>query len=98
MLFVHPKSAGHGIDGFQYACNNIVFFGHNWSLGQRLQVIERVGPMRQFQAGFERPVYIHRIIARDTVDELVQERHETKREVQDILLDACKRGGSHVAA
>jgi SNF2 family DNA or RNA helicase len=91
MLFAHPKSAGHGIDGFQYACNNIVFFGHNWSLGQYQQIIERVGPMRQLQAGFERPVFIHHIIARDTVDELVMERRESKRAVQDILLDACKR-------
>ena len=93
MLFLHPKSAGHGIDGFQYACNNIVFFGHNWSLGQYQQVIERLGPMRQFQAGFERGVFIHHIIARDTVDEMVMERRETKRETQDVLLDACKRKG-----
>lgn len=91
LLFLHPKSGGHGIDGLQYACNNIVFFGFNWSLGQRMQVIERIGPVRQMQAGFERLVTIHNIVARDTVDELVLERHETKREVQDLLLDACKR-------
>ena len=93
LLFVHPKSAGHGIDGFQRHCCNIVFFGFNWSLGQRMQVIERIGPTRQMQAGFERLVTIHNIVARDTVDELVLERHETKREVQDLLLDACKRKG-----
>lgn len=91
MLFLHPKSGGHGIDGFQYACNNIVFFGHNWSLGQYQQVIERIGPVRQMQAGLERPVFVHHIIARDTVDEMVMERRETKRGVQDILLAACKR-------
>lgn len=91
MLFLHPKSGGHGIDGFQYACHHIVFFGHNWALGQRQQVIERIGPVRQMQAGIERLVFIHNIIARNTVDELVLERHETKRETQDILLDACKR-------
>ena len=91
ILFLHPKSGGHGIDGFQYACNNIVFFGHNWSLGQYQQVIERIGPVRQMQAGFERPVWVHHIIARDTVDEMVMERRETKRETQDILLAACKR-------
>ncbi len=91
LLFVHPKSAGHGIDGFQRHCCNIVFFGFNWSLGQRMQVIERIGPVRQMQAGFERLVTIHNIVARDTVDELVLERHESKREVQDLLLAACKR-------
>jgi SNF2 family DNA or RNA helicase len=43
------------------------------------------------QAGYDRPVFIYRIIARDTVDELVLERLETKREVQDILMSAMKR-------
>jgi SNF2 family DNA or RNA helicase len=91
LLFLHPKSGGHGIDGFQYACNNIVFFGHNWSLGQYQQVIERIGPVRQMQAELNRPVFIHHIIARDTVDELVMERRETKKATQDLLLEACKR-------
>jgi SNF2 family DNA or RNA helicase len=36
-------------------------------------------------------VFIHRILAKGTVDELVLERLETKREVQDILMDAMKR-------
>jgi SNF2 family DNA or RNA helicase len=40
------------------------------------------------QAGYKRPVFVHNIIARGTVDEDVIERVESKREVQDILLDA----------
>ena len=67
-----------------------MFFGHWWNLEERLQTIERIGPTRQMQAGHDRPVFIHNIIARDTVDELVIERVETKREVQDILLQAMK--------
>jgi SNF2 family DNA or RNA helicase len=43
------------------------------------------------QAGHDRAVFVHNIIARDTVDELVIERVQSKREVQDILLDAMKR-------
>lgn len=91
LLFVHPKSAGHGIDGFQHACCDIVFFGLNWNLGQYLQVVERIGPTRQMQSGYDRVVTIHNIIARDTMDEDVLERRDSKREVQDILLDACNR-------
>ena len=67
MMFLHPKSGGHRVDGLQYACRHIVFFGHNWSLGQYQQVIERIGPVRQMQAGFDRLVFIHHIIARGTV-------------------------------
>ncbi len=91
MLFIHPKSAGHGIDGWQNHCHNIVFFGHNWSLGQYQQVIERVGPVRQMQANTWKITTIHHIIARGTVDEDVMERRQSKRAVQDILLEACKR-------
>ena len=54
------------------------------------QFIERVGPMRQLQAGKDRPVFIHHIVARGTVDELVVARRGSKRAVQDLLLDYMK--------
>ena len=88
--FGHPASMGHGVDGLQDHCHRIAFFGHWWDMDQRNQIIGRVGPVRQYQAGHKRPVYIYDIIARDTVDELVIARHETKREVQDLLLEAMK--------
>jgi SNF2 family DNA or RNA helicase len=56
-----------------------------------MQIIERIGPMRQKQAGYDRPVFVHFIIARDTVDEVVLERLQSKRSVQDVLLEAMKR-------
>lgn len=90
ILLAHPASAGHGLN-LQDGGNILVFFGHWWNLEERLQIIERIGPVRQKQAGYDRPVFIHNIIARDTVDEMVLERVETKREVQDILLSAMKR-------
>jgi SNF2 family DNA or RNA helicase len=87
----HPASMGHGIDGLQDVTNIITFFGHNWNLEQYDQIIGRIGPMRQFQSGHNRLVFINHIIARDTVDELVMARRETKRTVQDLLLEAMKR-------
>lgn len=92
ILLAHPKSAGHGLN-LQYGGNILVFFGHNWNLEEYQQIIERIGPVRQMQAGLNRPVYIHHIIARDTVDELVMARRETKASVQDILLEALKHKG-----
>jgi len=92
VLFAHPASAGHGLS-LQDGSNILVFFGHNWNLEERLQMIERIGPTRQMQAGYNRPMFIHNIIARDTVDEMVIERVNTKREVQDILLEAMKLKG-----
>jgi SNF2 family DNA or RNA helicase len=91
MLLAHPKSAGHGIDGFQNVTNVIVFFGHSWDLELRQQIIERIGPARQMQAGLKRHVYVYDIIAEGTIDEVVLARHESKRSVQDLLLEAVKR-------
>lgn len=90
VLFAHPASAGHGLN-LQDGGNILVMFGHWWDLEQYQQIVERIGPTRQAQAGHDRPVFIHHIVATDTVDELVMARRETKREVQDLLLDALKR-------
>jgi len=92
VLFAHPASAGHGLN-LQDGGNILVFFAHNWNLEEFLQIIERIGPTRQMQAGHDRPVFIHHIVARDTVDEIVMARRDSKREVQDLLLEACKRRG-----
>lgn len=90
VLFAHPASAGHGLN-LQDGGNILVFFGHNWNLEEFQQIIERIGPTRQMQAGHNRPVFIYHIVARDTVDELVMTRRDSKREVQDLLLEAMKR-------
>jgi SNF2 family DNA or RNA helicase len=89
LLFAHPASAGHGLN-LQDGGNILAFFGHNWNLEEFQQIIERIGPTRQAQAGHDRPVFIHHIVAADTVDELVMARRESKREVQDLLMDAMK--------
>jgi hypothetical protein len=89
-VFISHNSAGHGLN-LQDGGNILVFFSVNWNLEEHLQIIERIGPTRQLQSGYDRPVFIHRILARDTVDELVLQRLETKREVQDILMDAMKQ-------
>lgn len=90
LLVAHPASCGHGLN-LQDGGNILVYFGHWWNLEERMQILERIGPVRQKQAGYDRAVFVYPIIARDTVDELVIARHETKREVQDLLLEAMKR-------
>jgi SNF2 family DNA or RNA helicase len=89
----HPASAGHGLN-LQDGGNILAVFGHWWDLEQYLQIIERIGPTRQMQAGHDRPMFIYHIVARDTMDEVVMERRDSKRTVQDLLLEAAKRRGS----
>jgi SNF2-related domain len=86
----HPASMGHGVDGLQEHCHTACFFGHWWDLEQWQQFIERIGPVRQMQAGKDRLVTLHYIVAKDTVDEVVMARRTSKRAVQDLLLDYMK--------
>lgn len=87
----HPKSMGHGIDGLQYVCNRLVYFGHDWKTRERQQILERIGPMRQLQAKLERPVWVSDIVAVDTEDENVMRVHHDNVTVQQALLDAMNR-------
>lgn len=91
VLFAHPASAGHGLN-LQHGGRTLVFFSHDWNLENRLQILERIGPVRQEQSGYKRSVFIHNIIARGTIDELVLERIAGKKGVMDLLLEAMKRG------
>lgn len=86
----HPASMGHGVDGLQEHCNTIVFFAQDPNLEYHDQILERVGPMRQLQAGKDRPVFVHYIVARGTLDEMEMDRRQTKRSVQDALLEYMK--------
>ena len=90
MLLAHPKSAGHGLN-LQDGGHHIVYFSSNWDLELDMQILERIGPVRQMQSGHDRAVFVHRIIARDTVDELVAARRDSKRTVLDILHEAMVR-------
>lgn len=89
VLFAHPASAGHGLN-LQDGGNILVLFTQDWDLELYQQILERIGPTRQLQAGHNRPVFIYPIIARSTMDEVVMKRRESKREVQDLLLEAMK--------
>lgn len=60
----HPQSLGHGVDGLQDFCYNLVWFGVPWSLEQYLQMIGRIASGERLK----KPVTIHRILAKDTID------------------------------
>jgi SNF2 family DNA or RNA helicase len=89
LLFAHPASAGHGLS-LQHGGNILAFFSLNWSLENYMQIIERIGPQRQKQSGYDRPVFVHHIMARNTVDAMILERLSGKKSVQEILLEAMK--------
>ena len=90
LMFLHAASAGHG-NNFQDGGNIIVFYGIDWDLELYEQVNERIGPVRQLQSGYDRNVFVYHILARDTIDEVKLKRLETKRSVQELLIEAASK-------
>lgn len=93
LLFINPRSGGHGIDGMQQVCQDIAFFSMTWDLEEYEQVIERIGAVRQVSAGFFRDVRVHLLVAKDTIDEDMVARIDSKASVQESLKAAMKRRG-----
>lgn len=90
MLVCHPQSAGHGLS-LQDGGRILVDFSSNYNLEYDEQVIERIGPTRQFQSGYKRSVFRYRIVARDTIEQhSVIPRLKMKIGVQESIKNAMK--------
>ena len=92
MLVAHPQSAGHGLS-LQHGSNIMCYFSSNWNLEADQQAAERLGPTRQAQSGYKRPVFLHRLVGAGTIEETVVKRLKTKASVQDALMEAMKARG-----
>ena len=68
MLVLHAASAGHGLN-LQHGGHHICYYSPYSDNELYSQVLERIGPVRQQQAGFDRNVFIHHLEAHDTVDQ-----------------------------
>ena len=91
MLVMHPAQGGHGLN-LQDGGHHVCMFSHAWNMEEYEQMVERVGPVRQFQAGHPRPVLVYNIVAQHTEDARAIERRLSKKSVMDTLLDALKKG------
>lgn len=84
----HPASLGEGIDGMQNHCRQMIRYGHNWNLGQREQMLARIGSQRQLALGRTEPVNVWDILADGTVDDVIMLRHTTRRNAMELLMEA----------
>lgn len=87
-IFVHPQSAGHGINNLQTNCRRVLFFSIPWSGESYDQLIGRVGPARR--TGEKTPTIVHHILASNTVDEAIMQALERKATTQRALLDSLR--------
>lgn len=75
-----------GIDGLQNKCRNVVMFGLTWNLQDYSQTIDRI--WRQGQRADT--VIVHRLIAKDTVDQRVLKVLNNKDSTQSNFLTLLK--------
>lgn len=84
MLFGHPSSMGHGLNFQKSHAQHVVWFGMTWDLELYDQFIKRV--RRQGNKALR--VFVHHIMARDTIDEVIYHVQRSKARAQNALLDA----------
>lgn len=85
LLFLHPQSAGHGLN-LQYGGHTMIIFSAQHSNGLMAQVMARID-----RQGQENPVVFHRLIAKGTVDELILEENQQREARQNYLLHLVKK-------
>ncbi len=83
VLLAHPASAGHGLN--LQAGRAVIFFSPTWDLELYDQTIRRV-----WRQGQKHPVFVYRIIARNTVDRVVVAALARKTNTQTELLDLLR--------
>jgi SNF2 family DNA or RNA helicase len=83
-LLVHPASVSHGLN-LQGAACHLCYYSFTWNLEDYEQLIKRLHRKGQTQR-----VTVHRLIAKNTIDEAVMASLESKGRVQDRLLDAIR--------
>ena len=84
VLVTHPASAGHGLN-LQKGGNILVWFGNTWSLELYMQFNARL-----YRQGQTKPVYIHHIVSKNTIDEKIIKALSGKKETQDGLMQSIK--------
>lgn len=80
ILACHPASVAHGVN-LQQGGNNIVWLGKSYNLEQEVQFNARL-----HRQGQTRPVFIHHILVKDTVDEVIFQSLSNKDLSQEALM------------
>jgi SNF2 family DNA or RNA helicase len=84
VVLAHPTSVAHGLN-LQSGGHAICWFGLTWNLEEHIQFNARV-----YRQGQDKPVVIHYLAAKDTVDEDIAKALSTKSDVQSAILNRLK--------
>jgi SNF2 family DNA or RNA helicase len=84
-MLVHPQTAAHGLN-LQRGGRAIIWFAMPWNLEWYDQLNARI-----WRQGQKKPVIVHQIVARGTIDRKIQRVLKDKDAVQRGLLAALKK-------
>lgn len=79
VLILNPKAAGTGLN--LTSANHVIHYNLEWN-----PATEDQASARAYRRGQERPVTIHRLFYISTVEEIISERLERKRELADSAI------------
>ncbi len=82
----NPQSIALGIDGLQENCCHIAMVGCTWKLQDYMQVIDRI----RRQGNKSKRVFVHRILARNTLDQRVVKILNSRESKQDAFMTVLK--------
>jgi len=85
VLLAHPASAGHGLN-LQEACHHVCYYGLTWDLDLYHQFYKRVWR----QGNPSNRVFVHRILAKKTLDQRVARVLMSKDTDQKSLMSALQ--------
>jgi len=84
LLFVHPKSAGHGLN-LQFGGCRMVFLSLPWSLELYEQTVGRL-----HRSGQAHSVWVYVMLTNKTIDEKIWAALHDKRAISDIAMEELK--------
>ena len=86
-IFAHPAAAGHGIDGLQHVGHHVIWHSMTWDYELYDQFIRRI----RRQGSRSKRVFVHHLIMRDTIDEVVLWAIKSKHRGQQALFEGLKQ-------
>ena len=83
-MLIQPASAGAGLN-LQQGGNTLIWYTLPWSLEEYIQTEGRI-----YRQGQSKPVIIHRLMTKGTIDSRIIQRLNQKDKTQQNLLDAVE--------
>lgn len=86
LLVLNPRAAGTGLN--ITAANYVIHYNLEWN-----PALEDQASARAYRRGQEKTVFVYRLYYADTVEQIVNERIETKRDISELAVVGTK--GTH---